>query len=66
MAPKMAPVAIRFSFRSWAFSRVIREGEYDPDAPMDALKDAIDWAEATLEELKVLFDEIYPWRHDLR
>jgi hypothetical protein len=55
-------------FISWmtagfsASSKVIMELEYDPNAPLPAIKHVSQWAEETLKELERKFNDTYPWR----
>ena len=43
-------------------SNVIRELSYDESSPQQAISEAVEWAEAKLQELQVKFDGTYPWR----
>jgi hypothetical protein len=44
-------------------SKVIFENPYDPGSPQIGVAEAASWAEDKLRELKILFDNTYPWRH---
>lgn len=43
-------------------SNVILEKTYDLSAPKSAIREAVEWAEAKLNELERKFDSTYPWR----
>lgn len=43
-------------------SNVIFETDYSQDQPMDDISNAVNWAEDKIKELKIKFDNIYPWR----
>ena len=44
-------------------SKVILEKDYDLSTPEFAIKEAVDWVEKKLEELKKEFENTYPWRN---
>lgn len=43
-------------------SNVIYELAYDPSSPEQAVRGAVKWAEAKLQELERKFESTYPWR----
>ncbi|MBI3775971.1 MAG: hypothetical protein HY273_10540 [Gammaproteobacteria bacterium] len=43
-------------------SNVINELPYDPSSPSHAIGNAVQWAEAKLQELQRKFEGTYPWR----
>lgn len=43
-------------------NKLILEKDYDPASPTPAIKEAIQWAEEKLSELKIELDPLFPWR----
>ncbi|MFZ2541276.1 MAG: hypothetical protein WAW75_05815 [Gallionella sp.] len=43
-------------------SNVINELSYDPSSSQQAISDAVQWAEAKLQEMQRKFESTYPWR----
>ena len=43
-------------------SNVILEKEYDYKNPDSTVKEAVEWAENKIKELKIALNELYPWR----
>jgi len=43
-------------------NKLILEKDYDPASPTPAIKEATQWAEEKLSELKIELDPLYPWR----
>lgn len=43
-------------------SNIIFDISYNPSCPLQAIEEATSWAEAKLKELKINYNQLYPWR----